>query len=377
MNPRYLRALSILAFIVFALSLPFVLRGLLSSAAYPTGLNIAILAAYFSVCALGLNIIVGYCGLLNLGFAGFMLIGSYTAAILCTRFGWSFWLALPASALHAAFWGVVFGLPTLRLTGDYFAIVTFGFGELMNMVARNWIALTRGPSGIQGIPRPTIDLNWLGLSGFRFEFGIGAEQRAGYWYLIAAMLGFAMFMTARLADSRLGRAWLALREDEVAAEACGINAAWYKTLAFAISAAAGGAAGAFYSVYLTSAIYQNFDFMISVMILAYVVLGGMGTVTGPVIGAVLLYTLGELLRRSPAEYLAPVFGWWPAASAWLTALPWASEMRMIIYGILLILVIRFRPAGIVRSRSRARELQVPKDQGEADASLFSLTADSR
>lgn len=372
--PRTLRALFTAGFVILAAALPWILKTSLSASAYPIGLNIAIMAAYFSICALGLNIIVGYCGLLNLGFAGFMLIGSYTAAILCANFGWSFWAALPVSALHAAFWAVVLGLPTLRLTGDYFAIVTFGFGELVNMVARNWIAVTRGPSGIQGVPRPSLNLSWLGGEEWRYQFSIKASERFAYWYLVAVLLGLTLFLTSRLSRSRLGRAWRALREDEVAAQACGINAAWYKTLAFAISGAVGGAAGAFFTSYQSSTHYVNFDFMISVMVLAYVVLGGMGTVAGPMLGAALLYTAGELLRRSPADYVAPLFSWWPAASRWLTELPWASEMRMIIYGLLLIVVIRYRPEGLLPSRTRARELHTVTPEDEIENNLFSLRA---
>lgn len=373
-SPKMQRAALSAAFVLFALLLPVTLRAILRPAAYPTALNIAVLGAYFSICAIGLNIIVGYCGLLNLGFAGFMLIGSYTTAILCTYLGWSFWVALPLAAVHGALWGVLLGLPTLRLTGDYFAIVTFGFGELVNMVARNWIAVTRGPSGIQGVPRPVVDLSWLGIKPY--TFGIGASE-TGYWYLVAALLGGALFMTSRLSRSRLGRAWRALREDEVAAEACGIYAAWYKTLAFAVSAAVGAVAGGFFTAYLASAHYVNFEFMVSVTVLAYVVLGGMGTVFGPVLGAVLLYTMGELLRRSPATYVAPLFGWWPAGQEWLLALPWASEMRMIIYGIVLILVVRFRPEGLLPSRSRARELHTRTAQDDIDTSLFNLQEASK
>ncbi|MBX7247101.1 MAG: branched-chain amino acid ABC transporter permease [Candidatus Sumerlaeaceae bacterium] len=349
-----------LAFVAVAASLPTFLRWA-TGEGYETAANILVLVGIGSIAALGLNIIVGYCGLLNLGFAGFMLIGAYTTGILMKEYHWNFWLAMLASIAHGAFWGIVLGIPTLRLTGDYFAIVTFGFSELVIMVARNWDHVTRGSKGYPGVPRPpAFDFTWLshagipGAENFKIEFTIA--ERGNYWYLVAVLLGICLFVSHRLLRSRLGRAWQALREDEVAAEACGINAMWYKTIAFAISAGFGALAGSFQSTYYTLVDVKNFEFMTSVFVLCYVVLGGMGTVFGPVAGAAVLVSLVELLRDSPAKYLAKVMGWWPGAQEKLIALPWVPDMRLMIYGAILIIMIRFRPEGLFPSRSRSREL---------------------
>ena len=361
-------------YVVAIFVLPAILQSVLSTGSYPVAMDMMVKASYLAIAALGLNIIVGYCGLLNFGFAGFMLIGAYTAGILMKQFGMSFWLAALLSIAHGAFWGIVLGLPTLRLTGDYFAIVTFGFGELVNMLARNWVSLTRGPSGYPGVPRPAID-----LGPWNYTFTIGGDTRNLYWYTGALLLGLVMFFSGRLWRSRLGRAWAALREDEVAAEACGINAMWYKTIAFAISAGIGALAGAFEVSYSTMADFRNYDFLRSISILAYLVLGGMGNVTGSVLGTFVLVVLIELLRKSPAYYLALAFdGWWPTAAQWLRALPWVMDMRMILYGIILILMIRFRPEGLLPSRSRTRELHPSKDKDEPpqDNGLFQLRTQS-
>lgn len=386
LSPRLKRAAAILLYIAVVLAMPALMQATLSSGAYSVGLNMIIKAAYFAIAALGLNIIVGYCGLLNLGFAGFMLIGSYTTGILMKEYHFSFWLAAPISILHGAFWGIVLGLPTLRLTGDYFAIVTFGFGELVNMLARNWVSLTRGPKGYPGVPRPSLDFTWLkklGIGGdsvMRWDFSIFGNTRNFYWYLVAALLGITMFFTERLWRSRLGRAWAALREDEVAAEACGINAMWYKTIAFALSAGIGALAGSFEVSFSTMADFRNYDFMVSVSVLAYLVLGGMGTVRGSVLGAFVLVALGELLRKSPAIYLSyGLEGMWPEGATWLKNLPWVPDMRMILYGIILVLMIRFRPEGLLPSRSRSRELHGNDKNNDANTDsskpLFQLRAE--
>ena len=383
LSSRQRRWLVIAAYILFVLAVPFVMGAVLSSGAYSVGLNIIIKAGYFAIAALGLNLIVGYCGLLNLGFAGFMLIGSYTAGILMKQYEFSFWTAALVSVLHGAFWGIVLGLPTLRLTGDYFAIVTFGFGELVYMLARNWVSLTRGPGGYPGVPRPSMDLTWMHKLGVPADVNlnlqftvVGKNQNVFlYWYLVAFLLGLTMFFTERLWRSRLGRAWAALREDETAAEACGINGRWYKTIAFALSAGIGALAGAFEVSFSTMADFRNYDFMMSVSVLAYLVLGGMGTVKGSVLGAFVLVGLGELLRKSPAVYFSYLFeGWWPGAAQWLTALPWLPDMRMILYGIILVIMIRFRPEGLLPSRSRARELNRDDDAPAQDNPLFQLRA---
>lgn len=384
MSPRarhLLRLAGQLAFVVFVATAPLILKygvaRLFPAVAvqFPLIINIMILVAICAIAALGLNIIVGYCGLLNLGFAGFMLIGAYTTAILMKEYAFSFWAAAIVSVTHAALWGIVLGIPTLRLTGDYFAIVTFGFSELMVMFARNWDAVTRGSRGYPGVPRPSINLNWLHSLGvpahidLSYVFTIG--NRVPYWYLAGAFLCICMLLSDRLAHSRLGRAWRALREDETAAEACGINAMAYKTTAFAISAGLGGLAGALFASYNAFVDVTQFTFMTSVFILCYLVLGGMGTVVGPVAGAAVLVTLGEVLRDSPTKaYIAPLFSWWPSAQKRLIGLPWTPDMRYIMYGIILILMIRFRPEGLFPSRTHLREFRGA--DSDEEASLFGL-----
>ncbi len=377
LTPRQWRLVAAGVYLILVFVLPALMRLVVPAASFAPTLNVAILVAIAAIAALGLNIIVGYCGLLNLGFAGFMLIGAYTAGILMKEYGWSFWTAAPAAALHGALWGMILGIPTLRLVGDYFAIVTFGFSELVIMIAKNWVTVTRGPAGYPDVPRPVLDFSWLapilGTAPEKLRLVFTGVDRVPYWYLAATLLGLCMFVTDRLARSRVGRAWLAIREDEVAAEACGIDARWYKTLAFAVSAAIGALAGAFQGAYLTLVDYRNYEFMTSVYVLCYVVLGGMGTVLGPVVGAAVLVSLVELLRTSPARYLADLLQWWPVVSKWLASLPWVPDMRFIIYGIILILMIRFRPEGIVSSRVRARELHQHFEPGEEDGlSLYAL-----
>ncbi|MCX7625512.1 MAG: branched-chain amino acid ABC transporter permease [Candidatus Sumerlaeaceae bacterium] len=377
LSARGWRVLAGVAFFLFAFFFPMVVKLFVATAAVAPVLNVAILAATAAIAALGLNIIVGYCGLLNLGFAGFMLIGAYTAGILMKEYGWSFWMAAPVAAAHGALWGIILGIPTLRLVGDYFAIVTFGFSELVIMVAKNWVNVTRGPAGYPDVPRPVLDFSWVasvfGAAPEKFRLVFTGVDRVPYWYLAAFLLGVCMLISDRLSRSRVGRAWLAIREDEVAAEACGIDARWYKTMAFATSAAIGALAGAFQASYLTLVDYRNYEFMTSVYVLCYVVLGGMGTVLGPVIGATILVSLVELLRTSPLKYLADLMVWWPPVQKWLASVPWVPDMRLIIYGIILILMIRFRPEGIVSSRVRARELHTHFEPGEEDGlSLYVL-----
>jgi len=376
-TPRQWRYLGAFAYILVALLLPWIFRSVVPSASYAPVMNVAILVTIAAIAALGLNIIVGYCGLLNLGFAGFMLIGAYTSGILMKEYGWSFWTAVLAAMLHGALWGVILGIPTLRLVGDYFAIVTFGFSELVIMIAKNWVNVTRGPAGYPDVPRPVIDFSWLsgilGVSAEKLRYTFTGIDRVPYWYLGALLLGLCMVVSDRLARSRVGRAWFAIREDEVAAEACGIDSRWYKTQAFAVSASIGALAGAFQGSYLTLVDYRNYEFMTSVYVLCYVVLGGMGTVLGPVVGAAVLVSFVELLRTSPLAYVAQLFFWWPSVQKWLLAIPWAPDMRFIVYGIILILMIRFRPEGIISNRTRSRELHTHYEPGEEDGlSLYVL-----
>ncbi len=373
-SPRTRRLLATIAYIAFACALPWLLRAGFGAESLPETLNIAILCGIGAIAALGLNIIVGYCGLLNLGFAGFMLIGAYTAGILMKQFGWSFWLAAPAAMLHGALWGIVLGLPTLRLVGDYFAIVTFGFSELVIMIAKNWwrsravLGDTRTSrarrSIFRGWPR------WLAQtpSVSSISFRLSTARVTGIWWRLCSGSHFlcrAGWFVRGWGGRGLPSARMRSRRRHAGSTLCGS-----RRRPLRLSAAFGALAGATQAAYFTLADYRNYEFMTSVYVLCYVVLGGMGTVIGPVVGATVLVALAELLRKSPAVYLSPLFAWWPKAEQALLSLPWVPDMRLILYGVILILMIRFRPEGIFPSRSRARELHHRYAPGEEDGLSF-------
>ena len=278
-------------------------------------LRVVVQACLYMLLALGLNIVPGFTGLLDLGYVGFYLVGGYTAGLLMARLGWSYWIALPLAAIHGALWGLLRGAPTLRLTGDYFAIVTFGFSELLFRIVKNEEWLIGGPNGfVNDIPTPT-------FFGYKLE----------YWqqyYHILILLALTVIVVYRLQHSRVGRAWAAIREDERAAESMGINLREYKSLAFAVSAAIGAVGGAFFAQFQVNISAGAFEFWESIFILCMVVLGGLGTIKGSVIGAGILGVLGELLR--------PFGGW-----------------RYLIFGIILILIMRFRPAGLLSMKEQS------------------------
>ena len=282
-------------------------------------------AAAYATLALGLNIVVGFAGLLDLGYAAFFAIGAYTYGIL-TSFQlqpeWSaFWEPFhypgpgrarcrprPATAAWcisrcrsgwrcrwrpalAAFFGVLFGAPTLRLRGDYLAIVTLGFGEIVPIVVRNWSDLTNGAAGLNGVAAPRL---------FGWSFGVDATP---YYYVAIAMVALLVFISIRLRDSRIGRAWMAIREDEIAAGAMGVNRTKFKLLAFAIGAAFGGMTGVFYVAKLQTATPEMFGFPVSVMILVMIVFGGIGSVWGVVLGAFILQLLQSWWLQDLTDWL--------------------------------------------------------------------------
>ncbi len=290
--------------------------------------RVATLTLLYMVLAVGLNFVPGFTGLLDLGFVGFYGVGAYTAGLLMVQYNLSFWIALPAAALHSALWGILRAAPTLRLTGDYFAIVTFGFSELVVLVIRNELWLTRGPMGIPGIEAPML-------------FGYALNRDWEYFYLMLALLFAVVGISRRLEDSRVGRAWFAIREDEIAAEACGIHIARHKTLAFAVSAAIGGAAGAFYAGWFHFLHPDMFKFWESILVLCLIVLGGMGSITGVMLGAAILIPLTEVLRVG----LGRLVEWTEQ-----TGLDWISpdivNARYLIFGLLLVIMMRVRPAGL-------------------------------
>lgn len=304
----------------------------------PTALNIAILIGMYMIAASGLNITVGFTGLLDLGYVGFLAIGAYTTAILATTYGMNYWVALALGTGHAAVWGVLRGAPTLRLTGDYFAIVTFGCAELAWLVIRNLDSLTRGARGFPDVAPPTM---------FGHEFPI--DPPIAYWYLVMGLVLATVFMIRRLVYSRVGRAWMAIREDETAAACLGVNVRQYKTYTFAISAGLGGLAGGFYAGYLQNLHPDSFKFLESVWILCMVVIGGMGSITGALLGAIIFVTVRELLR----DVLGRV------------GLP--AEALYLLFGTALVLIMRFRPEGLVSTRTMRAELHSTADDAAPHA----------
>ena len=277
-------------------------------------LRIATTALLYMILALGLNIVPGFNGLLDLGYVGFYGIGAYTAGLLTIHFNLSFWLILPLAAMNGAAWGILLGAPTLRLTGDYFAIVTFGFSELVVLVLRNELWLTRGPMGLPGITPPSV-------------FGYVISKEWEYFYLAMFLLAIIVLVVYRLENSRIGRAWFSIRENEIAAQCCGVNLIRYKVTAFAISAAIGGIGGAFYAKWFKFIHPDMFKFWESILILCLIVLGGLGSILGTMLGAAVLIPLSEVLRAVlPQEFFSG---------------------RYLIYGLILVLMMRWRPAGLL------------------------------
>ncbi len=330
-------------------------------------------ACAFAVLALGLNIVVGFAGLLDLGYAAFFAIGAYVYGMAASwqltppwseawqplawlglvsrfhvegvpdvvHFHVSFWLMLPVSALIAAGFGMLFGVPTLRLKGDYLAIVTLGFGEIVPIVARNTPSLTNGAMGLNGVIPPSL---------FGYSFGV---ESTPYYYLGLALVALLIFVSLRLQDSRIGRAWMAIREDEVAAGAMGINRTRLKLLAFGSGAAFAGATGTFYVAKLQTATPEMFMFPVSVMVLVMVVLGGMGSVWGVVLGAAILQLLQSWFLQDLSEWahaLGRLVG-----SAWLQDAQLAQSIELI-FGVILVIMMLYRRQGLIPAGRRVRAL---------------------
>ncbi|WP_300157885.1 branched-chain amino acid ABC transporter permease [Solidesulfovibrio sp.] len=292
-------------------------------------LHVLVLIMVYMVLAMGLNILPGFCGLLDLGFVGFYGIGAYTAGLLTIHYNMSFWLIVPLAAVNGAFFGVMLGVPTLRLVGDYFAIVTFGFSELVVLFLTNEIWLTRGPLGVPGIAPVSIDATWLAtLLGVDSRWRYAFRGEVPYFYLGLLMVILVYCGMRRLEDSRLGRAWLAIREDPMAAASCGVDLLAYKVIAFAVSAGIGAMAGAFFARWTLFISPDMFKFWESFLVLCMVVLGGLGNINGALVGAVILIALGELLRVA------------------LPRLGLPTETRFLAYGLIMVLIMRFRPGGI-------------------------------
>jgi branched-chain amino acid transport system permease protein len=304
-------------------------------------------AGLFVLAALGLNIVVGYAGLLDLGYVAFFGIGAYTAALtgnaLLTNVNFHIpfvLVVLVVAPLVTAFFGLLLGAPTLRLRGDYLAIVTLGFGEIVRITLNNLDPITRGPNGISSIPDPAVG-GWSLGKGFSL-LGFGIPGNGVYYYLELFLIAIVLVTIYRLNDSRIGRAWIAVREDEVAAAAMGINTTVIKLLAFAAGAFFAGMAGAVNAHLLTQVSPDSYTFPISVLILAMVVLGGIGNPPGVALGAIILTFLPEKLREF-------------------------SDIRFLVFGFALVLMMRFRPEGLLPSARRRRELRATDEMAATES----------
>ena len=293
-------------------------------------LDLGVLVLTYVMLGWGLNIVVGLAGLLDLGYVAFYAVGAYSYALLAQYFGFSFWICLPLAGMLAAFWGILLGFPVLRLRGDYLAIVTLAFGEMIRLILINWQTLTGGPNGISGIPRPTLfGLEFKPEGGFADYFGIefSSLHRIIYLYYIILVLAFITnLVTIRLRRLPVGRAWEALREDEIGCRSLGINTTTTKLTAFAIGAMFGGFAGSFFATKQGFISPESFVFIESALILAIVVLGGMGSQLGVAMAALIMIGGVELFRG-------------------------LELYRMLIFGLAMVAVMVWRPRGFVATRT--------------------------
>ncbi len=305
--------------------------------------NYGIQILIYVLLGLGLNIVVGLAGLLDLGFVAFYAVGAYSSALLAKTFGLSFWLVLPLAGILAAFWGLLIGLPVLRLRGDYLAIVTLAFAEIVRLVLINWVPVTGGYAGISGIPKPSLFGFSLGSEPGGLPATLGLPPSPLYrlffmYYLVLALVFLANWVTTRLRALPIGRAWEAMREDEIACRSLGINTVTTKLTAFSTGAFFGGIAGAFFAARQGFISPESFVFMESAVILAIVVLGGLGSQTGVAIAAVVMIGGTELLRE--LGFLRAVFG--PDFDP--------SKYRMLLFGLAMVLLMIWRPRGLVSLR---------------------------
>jgi branched-chain amino acid transport system permease protein len=305
--------------------------------------NFGIQILIYVMLGWGLNIVVGLAGLLDLGYVAFYAVGAYAYALLAKEFGFSFWLLLPLAGILSSFWGVLLGFPVLRLRGDYLAIVTLAFGEIIRIVIINWVDLTNGYAGITGIPRPTL----FGIpftaddDGFAAVFGL--EYSPLYrviflYYIILALALLTAFVTVRLRRLPVGRAWEALREDEVACRSLGINTTHTKLTAFAMGAMFAGFAGSFFATRQGFISPESFTFIESATILSIVVLGGMGSQIGVAIAAIVMIGGTEIMRD--LDFLKQIFG--------QTFDP--TQYRMLLFGFAMVLIMIWRPRGLISTR---------------------------
>jgi branched-chain amino acid transport system permease protein len=303
-------AISLIVFL--AVAYPFVLG--------PYQTNIMISALIYIVLGLGLNIVVGLAGLLDLGYVAFYAVGAYFYAILNTKFGLGFWTVLPLAMVLAGTCGLILGFPVLRLRGDYLAIVTLGFGEIIRLILENWNEFSGGPSGIAQIAKPAFFVKLNNIESIPYIY-----------YIMIVMVIITIFVVTRLQDSRMGRAWIALREDEIACQAMGIDTTKTKLTAFAMGASWAGMCGVMLSVKTSYINPASFTFMESAIILSIVVLGGMGSVLGVILGALILSLLPEYLRAF-------------------------DDYRMLVFGATMVIMMIFRPQGIISNVRRTYKI---------------------
>ena len=304
---RYLPADSHLLFLLLvpAAALPFAAQGYI--------IDVTIISGIYIILALGLNVVVGFTGLLNLGFVAYYAIGAYSFALLNTKLGMGFWSAMPLSTLITVIAGFLFAVPAVRLKGDYLALVTLGFGEIVRITLNNWDSFTKGPNGISGITPP-------------YFFNIALTTLSGYYYLVMFFVVIAIILMRRIHASKIGRAWTAIREDEIATAAMGINNTLYKLYSVAFGAFWAGLAGSLFAAKMRFISPESFTFMESVLILSMVIVGGLGSIAGVILGAVILVLLPEVLRE-------------------------VQLYRMLALGAGLVLLMIFRPQGLFGGKS--------------------------
>jgi branched-chain amino acid transport system permease protein len=325
------------AFLVFAIAVPVIFY----QNRYLLDLSIQILT--YVMLGWGLNIVVGLAGLLDLGYVAFYAVGAYSYGLLAENFGWSFWICLPLAGILASFWGIILGFPVLRLRGDYLAIVTLAFGEIIRLILLNWQSFTGGPNGIFSIPRPS----FFGIPftadehGFAATFGLTftpTHRVVFLYYLILTLALVTNFVTIRLRRLPIGRAWEALREDEIACRSLGINTTNTKLTAFAMGAMFGGIAGSFFATRQGFISPESFTFTESAMVLAIVVLGGMGSQIGVAVAATAMLGGFEFFREF-------------------------AQYRMLIFGVAMVSIMIWRPRGLVATRAPSVFLRSPKEVG--------------
>ena len=333
--PRGAKIAARVALVAFVYYLPLVKLPILDTPKSDFASVLFFPVAVYVLMAIGLNVVVGQAGLLDLGYVAFFAIGGYTMALLGVNHGWSFFEVLPVAIILSMTAGMILGTPTLRLRGDYLAIVTLGFGEMIRITARNTESLGAA-RGIFGIPHPP------SVAGLKF----GVIDPKPYYWLIVTMIGLVIIVVRRLERSRVGRSWTAIREDEDAAELMGINTFKYKLWAFSIGAGIGGMAGTMFASKVISITPDNFTLILSILFLAAVVLGGAGNLVGVIVGAIVVAYLPERFRAF-------------------------SDLRVLVFGAALVAMMIFRPQGLLPSRRRAAELadEVPSAQLGAEVGV--------